>query len=140
MTAHSTINTPGEIHETKQIAGATTSDAGKVVTPSASVTGAGVLRFLEIAEINGLTAALAGKQGTITPAAANADLVDDTSGTAGGTVAAIPDPADTPADADALRDDLVANALPAIRNAIASIIAEQNEIKAALRSTGILTP
>lgn len=53
-------------------------------------------------------------------------LGDSTSGTPAGTVAAIPNPADSPATADALRDDLVANTLPAIRNALASIITAIN--------------
>lgn len=34
----------------------------------------------------------------------------------------IPDPTDTPASADALRDDLVANVLPAIRSALDNIV------------------
>lgn len=58
-------------------------------------------------------------------------LTDETGGAAGGTVPAIPDPADTPVTADALRDDLVANALPAIRDALASLSGKVNAILAA---------
>ena len=62
-------------------------------------------------------------------------LTDNSGGTSGaGTIAAIgiavTDPADTPADADALRDDLVANTIPSIeteltnlRNAVATLAA-----------------
>ncbi len=58
-----------------------------------------------------------------------AALTDNTGGTADATIAAIPDPADAPATADALRDDLVANALPAIRNAIADLAAQVNNAR-----------
>ena len=57
-----------------------------------------------------------------------AALTDNTTGTANDTLEAIPDPADTPADADALRDDIVANALPAIRNNFADLAAKVNEL------------
>lgn len=53
-------------------------------------------------------------------------LTDNVAGTPGTTLAAIPDPADTPASADALRDDLVANVLPKIRDAISSLSAQLN--------------
>lgn len=58
-------------------------------------------------------------------------LTDDTDGTASSVLTAIPDPANTPASADALRDDLVANTLPTLRNAIASLAAKVNAILAA---------
>lgn len=45
-----------------------------------------------------------------------------------GNHAAIPDPADTPVSADALRDDLVANVLPVIRDSIATLAAQMIEI------------
>lgn len=63
-------------------------------------------------------------------------LTDNTGGTANDTIAAIPDPADAPGTADILRDDLVANTLPEIRNAIADLAAKQNEVLAALRAVG----
>lgn len=68
-------------------------------------------------------------------ARAAAALTDNTGGTADTTIAAIPDPADAPASADALRDDLVANALPALRNAIADIAAQVNNLRTDERDT-----
>ena len=56
-----------------------------------------------------------------------AALTDSTGGTVGTTIAAIPDPADTPVTADALRDDLVANTLPKLRDAIASLADQVNK-------------
>lgn len=79
-----------------------------------------------------------------------ADITDSSGGTSGsGTIAAIgiavTDPADTPASADALRDDLVANTIPSIetelsnlRNAVATIAARMNDILNALQSYGIV--
>jgi len=59
-------------------------------------------------------------------------------GTANGVTEAIPNPADAPATADALRDDLVANALPAIRNNIADVGTRLNEVIAALKQAGVM--
>ena len=69
------------------------------------------------------------------------DLTDNSGGTPDTTLAAvdvaITDPADAPADADALRDDLVANAIPEIEaslttiaNAVASLAAQLAKVKA----------
>lgn len=55
-------------------------------------------------------------------------LIDNTAGTVSDTLAAIPDPADAPVDADFLREDLVANTLPPLRNALASLVAKLNAI------------
>ena len=82
-------------------------------------------------------------------------LTDNSGGTSGaGTIAAIgvaiTDPADTPADADALRDDLEANTIPSIetelsnlRNAVATLAAycttledKINEMLAAQKTAG----
>lgn len=49
-------------------------------------------------------------------------------GTASDVMEAIDDPADAPGTADALRDDLVANALPAIRNNLADLAAKVNAL------------
>lgn len=57
-------------------------------------------------------------------------LTDNSAGTANTTVEALPDPADTPASADALRDDIVANLLPALRNNFADLAAQINALKA----------
>lgn len=59
-------------------------------------------------------------------------LTDNTTGTANTTLQAIPDPADSPGTADALRDDIVANDLPAIRNNFADLAASNNALIADL--------
>lgn len=51
-----------EVHEAKQIIGAVTADAGKVITPSGSGNGVGELRNLATSEITGLDADLAALQ------------------------------------------------------------------------------
>lgn len=66
-------------------------------------------------------------------------LTDSSAGSANNTLEAMPDPTDTPATADALRDDLVAVLLPAIRNNVADLGAKVNEILVALRNAGILS-
>lgn len=71
-------------------------------------------------------------------AATVAALVDNTAGTANGTLAAIPDPTDAPATADALRDDLVAVHWPVLRNNFADLAAKVNEIRTVLRAAGIM--
>ena len=62
-------------------------------------------------------------------------LTDNTAGTANTTLQALPDPADTPATADALRDDLVANLIPALRNDLADLAASNNALIADLADT-----
>jgi hypothetical protein len=74
----------------------------------------------------------------LTPAAAIASLTDNSAGTANGTIEAMANPTDTPATADALRDDLVAVLLPAIRNNVADLSAKINAILVALRDAGII--
>jgi hypothetical protein len=59
-------------------------------------------------------------------------------GTANDTLEALADPTDTPASADALRDDLVANLLPKVRNNFADLASKVNEIRTALVRAGIL--
>ncbi len=65
-------------------------------------------------------------------------LTDNTGGTANDTLQAIPDPADSPATADALRDDIVSNVLPSIRNDLADLAAKVNAIRTALVNLGLL--
>lgn len=55
-------------------------------------------------------------------------FTDNVGGTPGTTLAAIPDPADAPATADALRDDIVTNVLPAIRNLVSSLADQHNKV------------
>lgn len=73
-------------------------------------------------------------------AIADVDLALNAGAVGNGVTQAIPDPADTPATADALRDDLVANALPAIRNNIADVGKKLNDTLAALRAAGVIAP
>ena len=65
-------------------------------------------------------------------------LIDSISGSVSSTLAAITDPTDSPATADALRDDLVANTLPKIRDALSSLASKVNAIRTALRATGLM--
>lgn len=55
-------------------------------------------------------------------------LTDNSGGTADATVQALTDPADLPLTADALRDDLVANLIPELRNNIADLTAQINAL------------
>lgn len=63
---------------------------------------------------------------------ATADPIADLS------LASITDPADTPADADALRDDLVNNTIPSIEARLASIQTFVNDLKTALETNLIV--
>lgn len=56
-------------------------------------------------------------------------IVDSIAGAVNNALDAIPDPADAPATADALRDDLVANTLPEIRDALSTLAARINDIR-----------
>ena len=87
------------------------------------------------------TGSTAGFYGTAAVArpAALANPTDGTGGTVGN-VPAIPDPADAPASADALRDDLVANTLPKIRDGIASTLTAANKALTVLRTLGLMAP
>ena len=75
-----------------------------------------------------------------TPQAAITDLTDNSGGTASvtDTLVAMPNPADTPASADALRDDLVANTLPPLRNNIATLTARLQSITEVMRTNGMI--
>lgn len=55
-------------------------------------------------------------------------LTDSSGGTANNTVQALTDPVDTPLTADALRDDLVANIIPELRNNFADVSAKINAL------------
>lgn len=65
-------------------------------------------------------------------------LTDNTAGTANNTLQAVPDPADAPASADILRDDIVANDLPAIRNNFADLASQVNDLRTVLRNLGLM--
>lgn len=68
-----------------------------------------------------------------------AALTDSSAGTANGTVEALPNPTDTPATADALRDDLVAVLIPALRNNFAELTTKINEFRTVLRAAGLMS-
>ena len=53
-------------------------------------------------------------------------------GTPSNALEALPNPTDTPASADALRDDLVAVLIPALRNNFADLAAKIEELRAAI--------
>ena len=78
-----------------------------------------------------------GIQGEV-QAAVVAALTDSSGGTANDTVQALTDPADTPASADALRDDLVANLIPQLRNNYADLAAKTNAILTALKNAKLM--
>lgn len=85
---------------------------------------------------------MGGTLGALASLGAAADigaLTDNTGGTANTTLQALTDPADTPADADALRDDLVANMIPEIRNNFADLAAQMNAFRTSLRNAGIMS-
>lgn len=59
-------------------------------------------------------------------------------GTANTTLEAMPNPTDSPATADALRDDIVANLLPPLRNNCADLATAVNAIRTALVNAGLM--
>lgn len=59
---------------------------------------------------------------------------------ANSTPGTITSPADAPASADVLRDDLVANTIPSIQSDFTALAAKVNLILAALRGAGIIGP
>jgi hypothetical protein len=75
----------------------------------------------------------AAADGTIGAINVPAALTDNSGGgAADSTIGAIPNPADTPASADALRDDLVATTIPAVKDAIAELAAKVNAQRTSL--------
>ena len=72
--------------------------------------------------------------------AAIVHLTDSSGGSANDTIAAIAAPTDTPASADALRDDIAAVMVPALNNNFADLAAKVNLILTRLESAGLLTP
>ena len=110
-----------------------------------ALTNAGILTIASEAEIDGALnhdGTTVGFYGTtpVTQAAASADLTGSASGTANGSIQALTDPADTPVTADALRDDLVANLIPELRNNIDELRVKVNNALTALRGVGLIAP
>jgi hypothetical protein len=66
------------------------------------------------------------------------DLTDNSGGVANDTLEVIPNPADAPVTADDLREDLVANVIPAIKNDLADLAAKINAILNALQLYGLV--
>jgi hypothetical protein len=91
----------------------------------------------------GLVKTDGGANGSLTLAvkqqSAIASLVDNSGGVANDTVQSLTDPVDSPASADALRDDLVANLVPELRNNFADLTAKVNAILIALRNAEVIT-
>ncbi len=65
-------------------------------------------------------------------------LSDSSGGTANDAIQSLTNPADTPATADALRDDLVANLIPELRNNFADLAAKINELRTAAIDHGLI--
>lgn len=113
---------------------------------SASGAGAPVeLAFDSTIVISGTTAGVVNagtsQRGAVLMAAASSDASSTVS------LTGVTMPADTPADADALRDDLVANALANLETRTSelktyaeAIAANLNDLKAKVRTSGVLTP
>lgn len=75
----------------------------------------------------------------VQPASANqAALTNSTAGTYDGTLAALADLTDSPASADALRDDIVNNLLPVLRNNFTDIHTLLDAIRTALVNSGLM--
>lgn len=100
--------------------------AAGVVTPDA-------LLGREAVSLGQLQASLRIAQAAIT------SLTDNSGGTANDTVQALPDPVDAPVTVDALRDDLVANLIPALRDNFADLAAKANAILSALRGYPVIS-
>lgn len=76
---------------------------------------------------------------TVQPSISVAAITGTIAGAVGdGALQAIPDLADTPASVDALRDDLVANALLALRNNLQEILDQLASLRSALRAHGLI--
>lgn len=83
-------------------------------------------------ELDALTLRLDAIDALLAAVAALTPLTDNTGGAANTVVEALPVPADSPASADALRDDLAANLLPALQNDFSDLVARVNALRAAL--------
>jgi hypothetical protein len=122
---HSGVN----LNDAQTVAGAKTFSDAAVFSSSVEIDGA--------LNHDGSTAGFYGTAPTA-QASASADLTDNSGGTANDTVQALTDPGDSPATADALRDDLVANLIPELRNNFADVTAKVNDVLTALRNLGLI--
>lgn len=117
--------------------GKTIQDSGVIIDDSDNVLVPGEMEIDGFLDHDGLNVGFYGTA-PATQAAAQADVTGTAGGATDGAMESIPDPADTPADADTLRDDLVANALPAIRNNIDEIRVLANKALGVLRGVGLM--
>lgn len=104
------------------------------VATEAGIAGTDVVRMLDIDATNPLFYLMIPEQGGFVTSPPI--LTDSTGGVVDNithTMVALPDPADAPATADALRDDLVANLLPALRDNLALLTAQLNTIRERLQ-------
>lgn len=75
----------------------------------------------------------------VQPAAADqVALINSTAGTYDGTLEALPDPTDSPASADVLRDDLASILLPALRNNFTDLFTQLAAVRTALVNAGLM--
>jgi len=104
-------------------------------TNAEMITGAWILNMP--LDHDGLTVGFYAKA-PVVQAAAGVNLTDNSGGAADNTIQALPDPADAPATADALRDDLVLNLIPALRNNYADLAAKVNKALTVIRDVGLM--
>jgi hypothetical protein len=100
--------------------------AGDQILAAIDIDGAPLLKHY-LVTAGGADVAIRGLGAAV--AALTFDLV---AGADGNALAALPDPADAPATADELREDLVANLIPALRNNLASLASKLEEVRAAI--------
>lgn len=74
----------------------------------------------------------------VAQATASSNLTDNSGGTANDTIQALTDPADAPPSADDLRDDLVTNLIPELRNNYADLANKVNKALTILRDLGLM--
>lgn len=117
--------------------GKTIQNSGVIIDDSDNVLVPGEMEIDGFLDHDGLNVGFYGTA-PATQAAAQADVTGTAGGATDGAMEAIPDPTDTPATADALRDDLVANALPAIRNNIDEVRVIANKALDVLRGVGLM--
>lgn len=105
---------------------------GAGVAPTVLTDSTGGTASSTLAAVGGITALTDNTGGTandtLTALGGIAALTDNSGGTANDTVQALTDPADTPLTADDLRDDLVANLIPELRNNYADLAAKVNAL------------
>jgi uncharacterized phage infection (PIP) family protein YhgE len=143
--AATTVGAPGQSTQAARLADLPTEDPASVLfwllqprplgpgaAPTSLTDSTGGTANDTLTALGGITPLTDGTGGsandTLTALGGIVSLTDNTTGAANDTLQALPDPADTPADADALRDDLVTNLIPALRNNYADLAAKVNAL------------